>query len=275
MKKVLVILLAVLLGLSVAGCGLEGKTLYLPEKIEIYYDNEYAGCRCFVYGKNGFLEEIGNGEDKNASRLAVTCDENGNVLSVSSPNALQLGIVSSYTYTYSTKGNLLSSVFPTGNQKQWEYNTKNQIISASSKTGSGTVTNRVYEYDDDGKLLTAHWYTSDKLKAVNTFAYDKEGRMILETLCNDREAVLFKVEYTYQRGKTVAVWSTFRGENVQTITYTFDHAGNLIEEAYGEGSNGIRYVYTYKEVKVSAGSPRKSYTIYPSLPETGLTNMWR
>jgi len=114
----------------------------------------------------------------------------------------------------------------------------------------------------------------EKQVSKTTFEYDKKGRMVLETLCNDRETVIQKVEYRYEENKTVAeVHRADYGNMI--ITYTFDHAGNITEMVYGEGGDHLRYVYTYKEVKVSEDSPRRSYTGQRrALSATGLTTLW-
>lgn len=280
MKKICGILLITALLLSVAGCGLGGTTLYLPEKVDIYSGDQLYSSVSFVYDEDGFLEELVISNGENAAHQSVTCDENGNVTSVTTePTAnILIGSAPVQTFTYSTRGNLLSTSLTVNSQvrqqTQWEYNTKNRILRAIQQIGSRQIAEYRYEYDDSGKLLTITWYTAGKPVSVASFTYDEKGKLLTEVLCNERETVLTSVEYRYEDGKTVASVSHSIG-NTDPVLYTFDHAGNLIEVYAGENdSRNMKYVYTYKEVSVSADSPRKSYNPYPRLSETGLTTMW-
>lgn len=58
------------------------------------------------------------------------------------------------------------------------------------------------------------------------------------------------------------------------MLYTFDHAGNLTEMVYNDSGTTVRYAYTYREVKISGDSPRRSYTGREQLSATGLTTLW-
>lgn len=279
MKKLCLFLLIVVLLLSVAGCGLGGKTLYLPEKIEVYFNGELDQTRTYQYGEDGFLTQIVSTNGENSGVQAVTCDENGNVLSTymeQLPEAsLLFGLA--YHYTYSTRGNLLSETWTINgqmqNQTNWEYNAKHQVTNAVHKDKLGNTVTYHYEYDKNGKLLAIRGFREDKLVSETTFQYDTNGRMIIESKCNDRGTEIAKVEYRYEDGKTVAVLAQAAIDMV--MTYTFDHAGNIVEINYGENGDNVRYVYTYKEVKVSKDSPRRSYTELQSLPATGLTTLWQ
>ena len=157
------------------------------------------------------------------------------------------------------------------NQTNWEYNSKHQVTRAIHKDHQGNTIEYLHEYDKEGKLLAIHCLRDGEQTATTTFEYDGQGRLVLESFKNEREIEVYKVDYRYEAGKTVAEY--YRKDVDATITYTFDHAGNLIEMIQSGGT--IAYVYTYKEVKVSKDSPRKSYTGLQSLPATGLINLWQ
>lgn len=279
-KKICLFLLIVVLLLSVAGCGLGGKTLYLPERVEVYFDGELGKTVTYQYGEDGFLTGFLTSNGENSATTAITCDENGNVLSRYMDQPLEASLLFglAYHYTYSTRGNLLSEIRTINgqmqNQTNWEYNSKHQVTNAAHKDNIGNTVTYLYEYDEDGKLLTITGYREDKQVSETTFEYDEKGRMILETLRNDRGTEVSKVEYRYEDGKTVAEFTTNLGTQGMMITYIFDHAGNILETTYGESGDNIRYAYTYKEVKVSKDSPRRSYTGLQGLPATGLTTLW-
>ena len=282
MKKVLCLLLTAVLFFSLAGCGLGGKTLYLPEKVEAYSGGELSGTITYQYDKNGFLTKILTVSGENTDTTAITCDKNGNVLSSYADHSRESTAVvgPAYAYTYSTKGNILSKTFSVNGQMNyqanWEYNSKHQVTHAVRTDRQGNTLAYGYEYDEDGKLLAIHGLREENEMSKTTetvFEYDEKGRVVLETLCNHRGTEIYRVDYRYEEEKTVA--SFYRKDLDTTTTYTFDQAGNVVEIAYGETGNNIRYVYTYKEVKVSEDSPRRSYTGFQSLPATGLTTLWQ
>jgi len=280
MKKVLCLLLTAVLFFSLAGCGLGGKTLYLPEKVEAYSGGELSQTITYQYDEDGFLTKILSNNGQNSDARVITCDKNGNVLSSSADQSsgLSAAVGLAYTYTYSTRGNLLSETWSINGQVQnetnWEYNSKHQVTRAIHEGKLGSTMEYLYEYGKDGKLLMIRGILDEKQVSTTAFEYDKQGRLVLETLCNDRETVIQKVEYRYEENKTVAeVHRADYGNMI--ITYTFDHAGNITEMVYGEGGDHLRYVYTYKEVKVSEDSPRRSYTGQRrALSATGLTTLW-
>lgn len=284
MKKLICFLLLTALVLSVTGCSLGGKTLYLPETVKVCHGGELDHTITYHYDDNGFLKQITRANSEQSRITNITCDQNGNVLTVSVPQPLEASLLSNlaYTYTYSTRGNLLSETYSVNGlkfrQTQWEYNTKNQIVRAVHwDTSQNTTMEYRYEYDGGGKLLAIHGYREGTHVSETTFVYDETDRMIRETLCNDRGIVIANAEYRYEDGKTFVILTTNRIGKEMTVTYAYDHAGNLLEEAHGEGSYGygISYVYTYREVKVSGDSPRRSYTGLQNLPATGLTTPWQ
>ena len=262
-----------------AGCSLGKKTLYLPEKVEVYYNGELSQTGTYQYDKNGFLTKFLASDGEYPDTTAIICDENGNVLSANAEQSGNLTVVvgAAYAYTYSTKGNMLSKSFSINGQTQyetkWEYNSKHQVTRAVNQSNTGGTMEYLYEYDKDGKLLAIHGLRDEKQASKTTFEYDKQGRMVLETLCDHRGTEIYRVDYRYEDGKTTAEF--YRKDLDITTTYVFDHAGNLVEEISSNGGIQIRYVYTYREAAVSKDSPRRSYTGLQSLPATGLTTLWQ
>jgi len=288
-KWVAVTALAVVLAILV-GCfafdRMLPNTLYLPETVEYFVNDELYSTYIYSYDARGFLQKIimrsPSGQE---TTVNVTCDKNGNVTEVLQQiptGATASGIdflALKQVYTYSAQGNMLSYRNYRGEDllesHTWEYDGKGRPIKHTQNQRSNlAVTNSLliteYEYDDSGKIITARVFRDDALHRISQYTYDADGKRTMEEISNLKGVILSRAEYSYKDGNTVIAVDQTVDSNMNTVNYTYDHVGNLIQRDWGtDSSYTYRYKYTYKKVNVSKNSPRRSYSITDSLPQTG------
>jgi len=256
-------------------------TLYLPETVEVIMDGVQINTDVYDYDSNGHLSKIRSRNIRGEETVTqVTCDKNGNIIQLSTDIFLRGEFMHTQIikYTYSTQGNLLTTTASKNNTEfdrtQWDYDVTNRITrctqTVTSSAGKTSVTQTMYEYDQDGKLVTSTMYIGDDLRATTAFTYNAEGKLLREERRNHRDTVISWVDYTYEQDNTVASVHKIAGETTNVTTYTYDHVGNLIRQGYSDGKTVMEYRYQYKEQRVAANAPRRSFTMYDSLPQNGL-----
>ena len=223
--------------------------------------------------------------------MICTADEKGRILSFQSTDGSLASISESFLWT--AMGNLLTHTRVDAKGEHVihrEYDTKNRVLTALlSKPGSEHVI--VFEYSDDGRLKTAQHYDEETLLCITEYTYGEDGRLTKEILLDADQEVFSTAVYEYTADGFTKVTVTkqalissettiypdgsshttsippYIGE--VTIVYTYDQAGFLIEEFYGENNkSNKRYQYTY--IAVSEKEANRVFPLCNTLPALGI-----
>jgi len=123
------------------------------------------------------------------------------------------------TYSYTKDGYLYKTVMFTNG-----YMSKKSATSKMIYSDSMVIKNTYNEQNNKTSEFT--YLKGDKIIREAFYSYDKDNRLIKETIC-----------------KTVGVCA-------EVITYSYDKYGNILEETHYKGMNGTildwKYVYTYE-----------------------------
>lgn len=255
------------------------KTLYLPEKVEVFSVNIESGKSTLIdsveytYDENNHLAQLIL-HDHPHGTLNVTNNKNGNVtalegtLRVSDDALLEVN----YTYTYSPAGKLLFCSNGAGTQSK-TYNARGQLTAKEFRSKID-IESTQYTYDLLGQLRTSTFRKErngeEIISTHATYEYNSKGQLILETLYDTGNTVLCEVAYRYENGSTVAERTDHFDSGSQTGIYTFDSAGNPTSVAYSGDSTMRKYIFSYKEIRVPGYSLRNSFSHLEKLPETGI-----
>lgn len=229
----------------------------------------------YVYDDNGHLvqQKQGNGTIVNSFEYTnglLTCikDNLGNAIyTVEYINQNQVakitdaeGSATHYLYKITSNGDLVvyesdseivldemdSESHPANNT----YNPFEQIIVDSDKL--------MYTYNEDGTVSEINGESSDK--TLVTYSYDENGNVVIITTTDEKQRLIEESTYTYSyfEGTTniqsvteIIVTNTYDDEknttetDSQTITSTYDSAGNLLSEriVHNDDDNTVTYTY--------------------------------
>ena len=107
------------------------------------------------------------------SEYTVETDANGYYTKVTRTNT-ETGEVETATMEYDANGNLVKCSDFYGRCKQWEYDSQNRLVKYFLDFGESSHTT-VYEYDDQGRLITQKKTTADGESDTQTWAYNEAG----------------------------------------------------------------------------------------------------
>jgi YD repeat-containing protein len=218
--------------------------VHLKRHIEYYEDTDYNHPPMEM--DESFIFETHEGEEfKVFQETHVRINNNnGDLEWVVRRNGPDLFQVDEYEYH---KDGKLDKVFHLTHEhkdhaySEMTYNDKGQLEKETSHSHTGSKEEEtVYEYNAQGQIIkkTEHWGTKEIL--VETFEYDKEGRLTQEVEIEEGEKI--------------------------TITYTYDANGKLVKEvmdpdAKGEEVSRVEYVYEGdKLIKILEFEGKKSTT---------------
>ena len=164
----------------------------------------------------GYGASEGNGMNV---EYAVEKDANGYYTKVTRTNT-ETGKVETATMEYDAKGNLVKFTNFYGDTKQWEYDSQNRLV---KYTSNGNIT--VYEYDDQGRLISQKKTTADGESDTQTWAYNEAGMTTKRTekdVYTDGEGTMEQtMEIEYIENANCAInneWADFFLANLFDVT---------------------------------------------------------
>lgn len=258
---------------------------------------EYAGGYDFQYDENYVLQKITTiGRSEVPQReFAVTTDEEGRILFFQSTSGNHIVTPVQESFLWTSRGNLLTHTRVDSKGEKVlrrEYDAKNRILSAAL-TAPGKEAALFYEYAEDGKLVSASHYSRDTLMCKTEFTCLEDGRLATETLLDAKGEKYATASYEYPEDgstrvtvtqKTLVSTETIVNEYGSTVTrpitptvrdivtvYTYDKAGFLIEEFYGEDSReNMHYEYTYITVPAEKATDIRFFPVLETLSVMGI-----
>lgn len=312
--KMLALALVCLLLLGISGCSRKGTEVLIPvsmrfqdrqaKQLEETLEEEsgedisrYSGGYDFQYDKNFVLQKI-TVVDRNeeiTQELTVTADEKGRIHSFRSDSGNLAVTAIEESFLWTSKGNLLTHTRVDGKGEQVlhrEYDSKNRILSAVL-TAPGKENVLVYEYAEDGKLVSATHYSGETLMCKTEFTCLDDGRLATETLLDAKGEKNATASYEYLEDGSTRITVTKKAlishetivrDDGSTVThsitpiikdivivYTYDKAGFLIEEDHEyDDRSDMRYEYTYITVAVSKDEASRIFPLCKPLPALGI-----
>ena len=200
---------------------------------EYVYEDTEGGYILSVYS-NGVLYEIDYCNEQDKIEKQITYQEDGTQT------------VTAYKYVYDDNENIIE--VQTRNvlsEKQYEYNTDNQLIKMIADEINGSSVETLYTYDANGNVIKEE--TED---TVITYEYDEEGKRISGEFKKGTETGEYTYEYGSNNELVKETLSTSIGRFI-TKEYEYDEEGNMVKEFYKETENGttieiMENKYTYK-----------------------------
>ena len=234
MKKLICLLLALMMIMTMAACGDENKEPY-EEAVAAY--------------NNGYYEEAAN-------KLAALGDYKDAASMLASISAEKSGVSVEVTTEEGTVTSEVEYIFKDGN-----------LIKENITYADGTVIKNYYKYNDEGlctsetrndldggKTVLNHFYEDgvkirtictnpDKTKDTYEYTCDKSGKIISHVLTLS-DLTVEEATYTYNEQGRLSVIS----DAASTTTYEYNAFGDVVKEAVtenGEVACATTYAYIY------------------------------
>lgn len=226
-------------------------------KVELEYDENYCIVGAKLYNGEALSGEVVF--DKETTNILSQTEYEGGVLA------------RTYTYTYDSKGNELTSVTTDAAGEVTYSKTSTYTAEGWLETTKDNYSWETYTYDEYGNALTYRsgsgdevWsdtsyensYADGKLTEVKTYQdgrlrrsehYDADGNMVEECDYDEDGTVWSRDTFTYENGKLMLRVIFFEGEESSRYEYTYNAAGQLTEKrAFEEGEPQGSEVYTYE-----------------------------
>ncbi len=282
-KRILAMLLALVLVLSMAACaagGAEptdasekedvekpaGRTVYaLTKRVYKNYAAEgYTQAYTFQYDQDGRLVSALQKGDYTVD--FVVAYDNGVATSISYDQNPY------FQFTWDQKGNLLEYILTYGQGEDAEsttmrraYDDDGKLINEEFVGGEGkTGTNTFYTYEN-GLLIREDTYMG-KIREpgwIRIYTYDDKGNLIRQEEdgnYNERNGDITEFTYTYDAQGNVLTKEAVC-EDQKTVT-TFDAHGNVLTMKSYKGEELVReYAYTYEAITVDEKTEKMNETI--------------
>ena len=168
--------------------------------------------------------------DPLGNTTSYTYDSKGNLLTRTEPGS------KTTSYTYDADNNTTSITDPLGRVTSFTYNSRGQVLTATDPKGNVTSNS----YDTKGNLLQ----TTDPASAVVSYSYDSKGNPLTIT---DPAGKVVTIAYdTYNN------ISSITDQNNNTTTYSYDINGNLLTATNPAGKAAtVEYDTMNRPVKIT------------------------
>lgn len=256
MKRILALLLALLVVLSVAGCGME---MANPSETAEPQPGETA---------SGMEEEPDN--------TPVTKPPFKTVYYWTQKKVSNGPVISTYNRTYDAKGNVLTDTYQISNNTAgysyaYTYDESGRLLTETCEDrqlGSWSIE---YTYNKQGKLSTKATTDQEGTKVLEYF-YDESGKLVktVQAMSSDSQIV---IEFTYSRKNFLLREETFEiraeeSKKVHSVEYTYDANGNVAQIAQYDAESLLdmkRWIYDEKgklksEISMISGDLGKGRT---------------
>lgn len=234
MKKLICLLLALIMVVSMTACGDENKKPY-EEAVAAY--------------NNGYYEEA-------AAKLAALGDYKDAATLLASIKAEKAGVALDVTTADGTTSTHVEYIFKNGN-----------LIKENISHADGTVTKNYYKFDDlgnctsetlnhadGGKTMVSHFYEgTNKVRTIRTnpnnskdtyeYTCDENGKVLSHVLTL-ADGTVEEATYSYNEQGQLTVISAASGNT----TFEYNAFGDVVKEAVeanGEVVSATTYAYTY------------------------------
>lgn len=232
MKKLLCALLALIALFSLAACGNEKVTIYIPDTVELYKADGTKEATITYVLEDGW---------KNKESFTVTM----------SGDTVALG--GNSTVVYGNKK--ATQVVSNGSVTEIFYNQDGKEIKLVNNYAFGGRREVIYTYDDKGRVSrqVEKMYETDDSEPVTTttdFTYTETETGYTST----EEMNGYTVVSTYDKtGCQLSQTMTKDGKEVSRMEATYDDAGNMLSQiSYANGQIQMEMKYTWKTAEVSS-----------------------
>ncbi len=184
-------------------------------------------------------------------------------------------------YTYDAYGRLDSVLDPADDATRYQYDQRSNLIALTDAIGQVTR----FAYDAYGRVKSVTYPGS----GAETFTYDVVGRLKTRT---DRKGVVTTFTYdaagrlvgkSYSDGVTAPVAFTYdavgrmrtAGNGTDTLTWTYDSAGNLLSEQSAKNSSSVAYTYDASGNRITVDLDGALFVTYGYDDASRLTTLTR
>lgn len=280
MKKMLALLLALLLILSLAACGKDDDSdKHSDDGIDANQGDqtkpttETPEATRGVFLPTEMVKTIHMEEGNAIWREVYTYDRQGNRISTTSykPDG---SISSVCTMEYDEKGNLIRETYESGSVYEYAYDSLgNQYCTLSFgktkelelddlgraiRVGTDTIT-----YAEDMLSYIRYCYSdSGELTEYTEHILDAQGHVITTRRCHENGNLIYRTDYVYKNGQMVQLLSYAMNSDTHVSTshkYTYDVYGNLLADTFTGNyySSDYEAVYTITEVQVTESAAQR------------------
>lgn len=286
MKKLLVLLLALILLLSMAACEKDdGNANDQNDKSEPTsegHDNGGADDPIptvtleptrGVFLPTEMVKTIHNEEGDTIWREVYTYDLQGNRISCTKykPDGSTSSVC---TMEYDEKGNLIRETYASGSVYEYAYDSLgNQYCTLSFGKAAelelddqgralrlGTDT---FTYAEDMSSYTRYKYTAaGELSEYTEYILDAQGNVVTTRRCHGNGQLVYRTDYVYENGQMVQMLSYEMNSETHVTTshaYAYDAYGNLLTDTFTGNyySSNYEAVYTITEVEVTESGAQR------------------
>lgn len=154
-------------------------------------------------------------------------------------------------FEYDDKGNITKQIMivntesdPTVSTYEYTYDSKGNLMTGHYVGHDGYCATYTFKYDEKGNMVE-QTYVDESSTYEYFMAYDENGNMIRqETVFGDMNQVL-DISYTFdERGRATKEVCTYPDGSQESIDYTYDQNGNRIKYLFTE-SDGDQSFYDY------------------------------
>lgn len=259
MRKILALLLALLMVVSLAACSNSepdssqlpsaepGQTA--PEEGGEDQDDVPVTKPPFKTVYYWVEKKVTNGNA--TSVYSRTYDAKGNLLTDAYRPHNNVGGYS-YTYTYDESGKCLTEAGEDQNGSwsiEYTYDENGKPDTKTTKTKDGTETVE-YSYDESGKLIKGVQVLSADSQIVTEYTYSRKGYRMKEqtsVIRGDATEIRDSKEYLYDINGNIAACSVYEGSELKSKQlWSYDEKGRLATEVTitsGDKGKGISYTY--------------------------------
>lgn len=234
------------------------KKRYLGETGKITY---------YAHDNNGNLYREININNGNIDQvITYTYDEQGNLISESYDYDYN-GVADRIdAYTYNEQGNLSTKNIDSDTDGvadetiTYTYDEQDNLITESIDSNADGIADQImtYAYDNRGNLISESIdFDTDRIaNQITTYTYDERGDLTETSYDRNADGFVDLIDkYVFDKdGKLVSETRTDNNENdiddpdSETITYTYDENGNLVQETVNAGNDDalnstVTYVY--------------------------------
>lgn len=187
-----------------------------------------AGKWYTPYVNTAYAHQIVSGKGSNTFAPEDNVTRAQMAVMITTKGILQKNVDFTSDYTYDEYGRLVEEVF---HSTYVEYTTIDQYL----YNEDGQVIQRIYSDGDDGTVEEIVDYIYEDGKLIREEITDVDG---------DGETTISKEYSYYESGKLLSETQYYQ---IETRIFTYDEAGNLIQEKYlnGSGNESGRYEYIY------------------------------
>ena len=227
----------------------------------------------YVAGNNVTVQYDIYGQMISANDMSFTYDSKGNILTQSYQDGRKL------TYTYDKYNRLESITDEKGNQSVYAYDQYGNLDTVKDGTGNvianydynsyGQVTKQTngeksyttYTYNTDGSVKKISYYSNSSLKDYCEYSYNDLGFCVSKKT----KAGTWKYEYNSSGRLTKEQFTNSSGKVEQENYYTYDSVGNRLTKVI----NGVQTTYVYNNMNqiVSANGIAYKYDANGNLLE--------